>query len=282
MDGRVVFSVSDGYVDRPVTVGCGRCIGCRIDRSRQWAIRMMHESQMHQDNCFLTLTYSDDNLPDGGSLRKEDFQKFLKRLRARISPTRIKFYHCGEYGENLERPHYHAIIFGFDFSDKQFFRSINGNRYYLSELLSELWPLGHHLIGSVNFGSCQYVANYVTKKISGDKAADHYKGRAPEYSTQSNGIGADWFQKYGNEVFNSTILDDVVIDSQGHKVKPPRYYFDNFKKLDELAATRVRGKRLRRGKEQAGDSTSSRLRVREKVELSKKATFSKRSYEDGS
>jgi hypothetical protein len=244
-------------------------------------MRMSHEAQLHERNCFLTLTYSDEKLPPNGSLRKEDFQKFMKRMRERVSPLRFKFYHCGEYGENLERPHYHAVFFGFDFDDRVYFRNINGNRYYISDFLAELWPHGHHLIGNVSFVSCQYVANYVTKKVTGEKALEHYKGREPEYATMSNGIGKEWFAKYKDDVFNGGQSSDVVVTAEGHELKPPRYYFEMFKDLDLYASVRVRGKRVVEGKQRRADSTSGRLRVREKVELSKRKTFSRRSYEDG-
>lgn len=280
VDGRVVFSVSEALTDRPVTVGCGRCMGCRIERSRQWGIRMSHEAQLHDENCFLTLTYSDENLPENGSLRKSDFQKFMKRLRTRVSPRRFKFFHCGEYGDDLSRPHYHAVLFGFDFSDRVYFSTVNGNRYYISDMLADLWPFGHHLIGGVTFGSCQYVAGYVTKKINGDRAAEHYGARAPEYSTQSNGIGKEWFLKFHKDVFNNSLSSDVVVTAEGQEMKPPRYYMELYKDLDLVAAKKVRGERIVAAKARGSENGSTRLRVREKVAVSRAELYSKRSYEN--
>lgn len=291
LDGRVVFNRAAGYADKPVAVPCGRCIGCRLARADAWAVRMMHEAQMHELSCFLTLTYADEFLPPFGSLRFSDFQKFMKRYRTRVAPSRFKFFHCGEYGEALSRPHYHAVILGHDFLDKEYFKSVNGNRYFVSELLSDLWPFGTHLIGTVTFGSCKYVACYITKKFTGDGAQKHYEVvdpvtgeigfRDPEYATMSNGIGKSWFMKYGFEVFNGGQSDDVVIDARGRKVKPPRYYFELLKRDREIDAIRTRGRRVRRAKENAHDATVERLKVREKVVKARRKTYSKRSYEDG-
>ncbi len=80
-----------------IEVACGQCIGCRLDKSKEWAIRCVHEAQMHEANCFITLTYNAENLPSDGSLVKEHFQKFMKRLR-KTTPQKIRYFHC----ENTE------------------------------------------------------------------------------------------------------------------------------------------------------------------------------------
>ena len=130
---KIVFSPQKGYIDLPVKVACGQCIGCRLERSRQWAIRCVNEASLYRGNCFITLTYSDEYLPQNKSLDKRDFQLFMKRLRKEFSSERIRYFHCGEYGcsckvcglsaklcrrvgcgsfvEGLGRPHYHALFF---------------------------------------------------------------------------------------------------------------------------------------------------------------------------
>ena len=109
----VVFNPQMGYRDRPVTVPCGQCIGCRLERSRQWAIRCYHEASMYERNSFVTLTYDDESLPLGGTLVFRDFQLFMKRLRKQYGAG-IRFYACGEYGEKFGRPHYHVCLFNFE------------------------------------------------------------------------------------------------------------------------------------------------------------------------
>ena len=115
-DGQVVF-VERGDIARPLVLPCGRCIGCRLEYSRQWAVRMMHEAQMHELSCFLTLTYDDAHLPVDESLHYADFQGFIRKLRRVHAPRRFSFYMCGEYGEQFKRPHYHACLFGLYFTD---------------------------------------------------------------------------------------------------------------------------------------------------------------------
>ena len=95
-----------------IKIPCGRCVGCRLERSRQWSVRIMHESQLHAENSFITLTYDDAHVPSDYSLRYPDFQKFMKRLRKHTGLP-IRYYMCGEYGETFSRPHFHSCIFGF-------------------------------------------------------------------------------------------------------------------------------------------------------------------------
>ena len=159
-----------------LNVPCGQCIGCRLEYSRQWAIRCMHEAQLHESNAFITLTYADEHLPQDRSLDKREFQLFIKRLRKSIQPQRLRYFHCGEYGAKLGRPHYHACLFGFDFPDKELQRySKTGEKLYRSDLLDSAWQnKGWALIGEVTFQSAAYVARYITKKITGEAAHDHY------------------------------------------------------------------------------------------------------------
>ena len=153
--GKPSISFKDPFVkaspDRVgIKVPCGQCIGCRLERSRQWAIRCVHEASLHDANSFITLTYRPDELPPDGSLQKSHFQKFMKRLRKRILPKLIRFFHCGEYGDKGARPHYHACVFGYDFPDKKLYTVRDGVRLYVSEELQEVWPLGFSTVGDVS------------------------------------------------------------------------------------------------------------------------------------
>lgn len=208
---------------------CGQCQGCRLNRTRQWAVRCMHEAQMHEENCFITLTFDHWSIVnrDSASVDVKDFQNFMKRLR-KLSKKKIRFFHCGEYGDKFGRPHYHSIIFGYDFPDKVHFKNDPlGHKHYISDTLTKLWPYGYHDIGSVTFDSASYVARYALKKINGKQADDHYyhpiSGEMvnPEYATMSRkpGIGYSWFQKYKSDVYPH---DYCEID--GKKILPPRYY----------------------------------------------------------
>ena len=137
-------------------------------------MRIVHEAQLHDRNCFLTLTYDEDHLPKDGSLNKLHFQKFIRKWRKRLPGGQtLRYFHCGEYGDENKRPHYHAIIFGHDFSeDREFFKNSGESKLYVSPSLMELWHYGWHTIGDVTWQSASYVARYVMKKRSSPSSAD--------------------------------------------------------------------------------------------------------------
>ena len=171
---KIVFNRNQGYADLPVTVPCGQCIGCRLERSRQWAIRCHHEASLYENNSFITLTYADEYLPQNGSLDLNAQQKFFKRLRKKYG-SGIRFYACGEYGSKFGRPHYHACLFNHDFADKTLWKITNDVPLYRSSSLEELWPYGHSSVGNVTFQSAAYVARYILKKITGEHADNRLK-----------------------------------------------------------------------------------------------------------
>lgn len=181
--GKIAFSPKHfAHELVPFIVPCGKCIACRLEYSKQWAIRCVHESDLHAKSCFVTLTYDNDHLPANGSLLYEDFRLFFKRLRHKYGKG-IGYFMCGEYGETYGRPHYHALIFGHDFQDKQLKRQNDqGNECYTSSELDDLWNKGRTELGSVTFESAAYVARYITKKITGEAAAEHYQGLTPEFA----------------------------------------------------------------------------------------------------
>lgn len=264
----IVFNVKDGFSDMPLTVPCGQCLGCRLERSRQWAVRLLHEKTQHDLAVFVTLTYDDDHLPEDGSLHKEHFQLFMKRLRKRHG-AQIRYFHCGEYGEQGRRPHYHAILFGIDFADRKL-HSTNGsgNKLYSSDTLAKTWGHGFCLIGDVTFESAAYVARYVVKKVTGEMAESHYRhvlpdgevvNLEPEYVTMSRDppIGGGWFDKFASDVFPA---DRVVIN--GKECQPPRIYRKLLEKRDEQMAKVLKYRRIARANEHQDDQTTARLIVR--------------------
>lgn len=243
-DGNIIFNNSEGLGIHELKLPCGQCIGCRLNHAESWAVRMVHEAQNHGENSFLTLTYSDEHLPKNGSLNYDDVTKFIKKLRKALKNTlyhgRIKYYRVGEYGENLSRPHYHVILFGFDFSyrirykgtenEKKLWRTKNDHHYFVSSFLTDLWGLGNAEIGDVNYNTCMYVAKYVTKKVNGKRASEHYSRPdsdgeihqlEPEKSSMSRrrAIGREWIEKYWSDVYP----EDVAVHD-GKKLKTPKYY----------------------------------------------------------
>lgn len=243
-DGSVKFvSRNKAGVEGTLELPCGQCIGCRLERSRQWAMRCLHEASLYDRNAFITLTYDDSHLPPGGSLSYPDFQRFMKRLRRRIG-SKVRFYAGGEYGEQgTIRPHFHACLFGYDFPDKIFFkRSASGDKLYTSKLLESLWPYGISSVGDVTFQSAAYIARYCVAKRTGDAAKSWYAcdefvdedgvirdSVTPEFNRMSlkPGIGSRWLEKFKTDVYPR---DYVVVN--GVKVKPPKYYDVLFERED--------------------------------------------------
>jgi len=231
--GRVIsFGKHGTHYDRDqaINLPCGRCIGCRLERSRQWAVRILHESQLHPVSSFLTLTYDPQKIPKHNSLDKKHVQDFMKRLRsyqAERDRPKVRFFLCGEYGDATERPHYHLILFGENFAeDRTPYKKTDWGPTFKSESLNRLWSHGFCVIGNVSFESAAYVARYCIKKITGPAAQEHYGERIPEFATMSRrpGIAADWFKRYNTDVYPT---DEVIM--RGVPSKPPRYY-DNLQK----------------------------------------------------
>lgn len=287
--GRLVFNPAKALnPDNPITLPCGQCVGCRISDSQESATRCLHESQMHPENAFITLTFSDDHLPENYSIAKRDLQLFIKRLRKHCGKKKIRYFGNGEYGDLYDRPHYHLLTFNHDFNDK-ILHSIcpdTGVKLYTSEQLSSLWKFGHASTGAVTYQSAAYVARYIMKKINGDLAVSHYTRQhpihltwhqvEPEFVLRSGNLGLSWFNKYKSDCFPS---DFLVVD--GRQTRVPRFYDKLLKKeeqprpekkfFQELNAQPLR--RLKKGRRaqsrlRAEDQTPARLRVREFVKKS--------------
>jgi len=255
-----------------------------MQRSAEWAMRCVHEASLHQENCFITLTYNAENIPPDGGLRKKHFQNFMKRLRKHLGKKKIKFYMCGEYGDKNNRPHYHALIFGHDFIDRILYgQTQSGHDLYMSPTLEKLWTHGFVQVGEVTFDSAAYVARYIMKKING-RAKDQideetglkpyerindFTGEIhavlPEYNTMSrggrngNGIASDWIARFSNDCYPK---DFVTIN--GVKRKLPRYYDERHKKVDPDQIDSVKAYRALKGYE-SEDNTPARLQARNKV-----------------
>lgn len=270
LGGSLIFA-DRGDCD-PLSIACGQCIGCRLERSRQWAMRCMHEASMWETNCFVTLTYDDAHLPARGQLVYSDFQLFVKRLRKFADPVRVRFYMCGEYGPLNWRPHFHACFFGFDLADKVYHStSGSGERLFSSVSLSELWPYGFSSVGQLTFESAAYVARYCVAKRTG-KGAEAYYSREdsegvyflePEFNGMSlkPGIGAEWLERFRTDVFPR---DYVVV--RGVKCRVPAYYDRLFGREFPDDLDQIKQERVLSARERVEDNTDERLAVREIVQ----------------
>lgn len=210
------------------------------------------------------------------TLAKSDLQLFTKRLNEdvrRRSSKGVKYYACGEYGDRTSRPHYHIAVYGEDFSDDRqpWCKAQSGLQLWRSSRLKRLWPHGDADIGDLTFESAAYIARYITKKITGTKALDHYnrvdrEGNMyrlePEFSVMSRrpGIASEWFKTFKDDVYPH---DHVI--SRGHPAKPPRYYDKLLEQIDPSLLEHLKADRTAAAELNAGDNTPARLEARETV-----------------
>lgn len=193
-----------------VPLPCGECLNCRLNHSKEWAVRCVLESLSYDDNFFVTLTYDDAHLPKDGRLHREHIQEFFKKLRYYVGSFR--YFGCGEYGSKTKRPHYHLILFGCHLTDL----CSCGRGLYQSDIITKCWSHGFNYVGFVTYQSCNYVAMYTTKKIFGDQS--------DEFLMASNrpGIGATWCQEHLDKVLQ---YDAVFGDfGNGKAARLPRYF----------------------------------------------------------
>ena len=242
-------NLADAY--ELLEIPCTRCIGCKLEQKRQWGIRCAHEAQYQWEtnnlpSTFITLTYDDANLPIDGSLVPKHLQDFFKRFRRRIEPHNIRYYASGEYGSQcpkhelkdcpmcgpIQRPHYHALIFGWAFPDRYELGNRDGLPVYGSDQLDSFWQhKGLTEIGSVTFESTTYVAGYICKKITGNASLEHYTRYCPlrdnwytvepEFHHMSKSLGIGYAAQYLNDMYPS---DECHVAGRGFVGKPPAYY----------------------------------------------------------
>ena len=273
----VYISDRSAYAERAVydfqEIPCGKCIGCRLDASRQWANRCLLELGYHEQSWFVTLTYDDAHVPrtfypdpDTGeampalTLRKRDVQLFLKRLR-RHTDQKIRFFCAGEYGSKTYRPHYHLIIFGLKLDDiVQVSRSKLGYNYYNSKIIQDAWsiwqqphgsldkgsytPLGMTVVAPVSWETCAYTARYTSKK-NGTQGKEYFDrmNLEPPFLLMSRkpGIGAPYFEDHP-ELFDSAFIN-VSTPKGGKKFTPPKYFMSLLERENPVYAEALKSRR---------------------------------------
>lgn len=252
----------DGKAYTPMDIPCGQCILCRLEHARQWAVRITHEASQWPTNSFITLTYSDEHLPEHGSLQYDHLEKFWKRLRKRIG--KLRYYAVGEYGDEHQRPHYHACVFGHDFTEEKEFVREGDKPLWTNKVLQETWGLGRTSAGALTFETAQYTAAYVTKKLNNEKRyvrIDEESGELVDLEqpqarmSRRPAIGATWLNKYGNQVF---AWDEVVIN--GRPQKPPKFYDRWLEKRSEIAMQMIKDQRKEGSRKYTEEESRARAR----------------------
>jgi len=225
-DGKTISWSSTKYSKEyaPFQLPCSKCIECRLEFARQWAIRCVHEAKMHENNCFITLTYSDENL-ESPKLQYKDFQEFMKRLRYYNPHIKIGVFVTGEYGEDKKRPHWHAILFNYSPSDMEYhYTTDNGDKIYKSKELDKIWGKNDPEksptnIGAVTMDSAGYCARYAAKKLVHGKDQEHDWHPISKRSSK-HAIGKKFLESYWQDIFNY----GKVVLPDGTSASIPRYY----------------------------------------------------------
>lgn len=259
--GQVVFHERKDH--RELEIPCGQCIGCRINRQQMWAFRCLAEASLHEHNWFLTLTYSDENLPPNGSLRHRDWQLFAKRLRKACGPFR--YLMCGEYGAQTARPHYHALLFGLALPDSRRCGLRRGYSVFRSDAIARAWRMGLHELGSVSPMSARYCAGYVLKDSRVPETVSQETGEvvplvAP-YGRMSlrPGLGDAWVRRYYPELFahGAAFHED-------RRYRIPDYFKHVLDGLDPVAYESLQADAIEQARA-SQENTRARLAVREEV-----------------
>jgi len=226
-------------------------------------MRLLHELDYSVCASFVSLSYDDDHLPPGGSLRPKDLQDFLKRVRHHVDG--IKYYAVGEYGEVTNRPHYHGIFFGVGPDDVDVVRND--------------WGHGFVYFGTVTVKSINYVTAYINKKLYGKMAIDEYAGRVEPFARMSKGLGLRWLKDNEDHV-----CQNVGVRKEGHVVPAPRYYMkklsdaftDEFWNARRLEKSRLKDSRMAKARLDPVGLTDRVLKGRRQTEADLKAKESMR------
>ena len=314
-NGQITFQRGPMSTGQLTEVSCKQCVGCLNDRAKSWAVRCVHEDRTSLEETgypgsFLTLTYNDQNLPPTGSISRTEHQKFIRALRDHLRPKgfkNLRYFMCGEYGQDEYwrdeddptipperlgpgRPHYHYLIFGYNFPDKEPWRVHRGHQYYRSATLEKIWDKGHSAIGHITPETAAYTARYVIKKSGRiDEKEMHYSRLIPETGewwpveeeftlmSLKPGIGARWFEKHGKYDVYQT---GDFVEINGRKYQTPKYYDTLLEKLDPEALFEVKSDRKKRAALNP-NNTEDRLAIRHEVARLKIDKL-KRGYENES
>jgi len=268
LEGGALFFWAKAGTDE-IQIRCGQCIGCRIERSRQMGIRIMHEAQLHERNSFLTLTYKNNPV----TLNKEDITKFIKRLRKKHE---IRYYYCGEYGEKKGRPHYHMCLFGENFEEDRYKWTMKGgNQLYKSPALNKTWGHGEVVIGDLTQDSAQYTAAYIIDKITGDGKKEYFDmidnetgeitPRLKEFAHMSlkPGIGMNWLRLYWQDIAQGKVV------VKGKEVSLPKMYKQYLKGTKYEVNIKDEDQKFLEHPEAQKESQPDRLAVKEEIVISK-------------
>jgi len=239
-------------IANPILVPCGSCMACRIKHTRDWSTRMVHEAYTHKTpSSFITLTYNDENLPDHNNLVPKHLSDFIRELRRKIRPNKLRYFGVGEFGELSGRAHYHAILFGYMPEDlKHYKKNGSGDALYTSPFLDSIWKKGFLTIGEFNTTTAEYCSKYITKALTGEKALRYLDPETGElvlkqkpFQRASNrpGIGTEFYNLYKDQMY---AFDETIIDGKPRSL--PKAYDRKFRAENKLSFEELKRSRYNR------------------------------------
>ncbi len=248
-------SSNDSIGWNKISVPCGKCIGCKLDHSRDWVCRLLMEYDINSTGIFLTLTY-DDTKRLTYSLVKKDVQNFLKRLRKFYKNIKFKYYVAGEYGPSTFRPHYHMILFGYDFFDNDLIKI--SKSIFSHRILSKLWGNGNIRFSFISKENIAYCTHYCLKKadLSFQRPSDLTRfGLVNEFQLCSKFLGLDYFNLHKDDI----LKNNGIIYFNGISYSLPRYFYR--KLIDEGSADSIRNYRKLIGSNSQASHTESLIEL---------------------
>lgn len=235
MLGDTAMCLNPTYLkEKGIYVSCGKCFECKQKNSREWAFRILLESKLYEKNCFITLTYNDDNMPEDEGIHRRELQLFMKRLRKSIEPKKIRFFYCGEYGKKYGRPHYHCIIFDYFPEDAYFWqKDKSGEDLFRSPSLEKIWTKGFSSVGLLTYDSAYYCAKYMQKAPPPDMKIDKpFIGMSNRPGIGHDSIKIDWLE-----------TDKMYVN--GKYMKLPRYFLKILEEKDPKAVEKIKADRIK-------------------------------------
>ncbi len=205
-----------------VPTGCGKCMECKNQKSRQWQVRLHEEIRHDKTGKFVTLTFSDEEYKKlseeitgvtdynlDNEIATLATRRFLERWRKKYK-TSVKHWLVTELGhKGTENIHIHGVIWTKE----------------SKETIEKIWKYGWTYIadetngGYVNEKTINYIVKYINKIDQ-----DH-----PNYNNKiltSAGIGKKYLERTDIKLnkYNGTKTNETYQTRQGLKLNMPIYY----------------------------------------------------------
>lgn len=190
---------------------CGKCYNCLQRDRKNLYFRCREETAKAKSSFFLTLTYSDENLPIVNgvpSLCYNDCRLFLQRIRKplRQRGVTLRMFYIGEYGGLENRPHYHFAIWLNERLDYNIMYAI------VQQNWKDIFKLNY-----LDKNRLHYLVKYFNK-------IDDRPHEVKPFRKWSKGLGASFITPAMTKYLKSA--KSYTVSRYGYKTSLPRYLRD--------------------------------------------------------